>query len=312
MMLLERTIWSSDDFIDDIAKSKEDFRKERLEEPVEAYSEAFDLVRDAIENLIEETVDLSLLDDKASELLQKPDMLDAIRYLAGPPISRDDLLTLLDSGSIAPGVLRANPDLVRRLIQTVRDALDRNRFPWVSDGREPKGSERDAAIIASSALLATQRVATLRRSSGKKLQEEKVKQALLRFGLEEIKVPALTKLSPTHPKAPKAGQFCGEHILGGDKADLIVGLWDGRTMPIECKVSNSSINSRKRLNMEAAAKAERWLRAFGDQTIVPTSVIAGVFKREYLQDAQSRGLTIYWSHNLEALTTWLAALRNSA
>lgn len=310
-MLIERTTWTRDEFMRDIAKSKANFRRERLEEPIEAYSEQFEVVRDAIENLIEETVDLTLLEEKASELLQRPEMLDAIRYLAGPPISRDDLLTLIDSSSIAPGVLRTRPELVSVLVRTIRDALDRNRFPWVNDKREPTGSERDAAIIASSALLATQRVATSRRSTGKKAQEERVRQTLLDFGLEEITVPGRARLTPTHPNAPKAGQFCGETLLGDDKADIIVGLWDGRTLPIECKVSNSSINSRKRLNMEAAAKAERWIRAFGDQLIVPTAVIGGVFKCEYLEDAQNRGLTIYWAHNLKALTDWLGGIRKS-
>lgn len=310
-MLIERKTWTQDEFTNDIAPSKAEFRRQRLEEPVEAYSDAFELVRDAIENLVEETVDLSLLDEKAIELLQKPDMLDALRYLAGPPISRDDLLTLIDSSSLAPGVLKTNPGLVKLLVQTIKDALDRNRFPWVTDRREPTGSERDSAIIESSALLAAQRVATSRRSLGKRAQEERVRQALLDFGFEEIKVPGRTQLSPTHPKAPKAGQFCGEALLGRDKADIIVGLWDGRTLPIECKVSNSSINSRKRLNMEAAAKAERWLRAFGDQLIVPTAVIGGVFKREYIEDAQSRGLTIFWAHNLAALTDWIRIIRST-
>ena len=309
MSHIERTTWTTDEFIRDIALSQAEFRKERLEEPVDAYSEAFEYVRDAVENLIEATVDLSDLESKASELLQQPETLYVLRYLTGPPISDDDLKTLLDAPSIARKTLKKDPNLVNLLIQTIRDALDRHRFPWVSDSREPIGSERDAAIIASSALMAAQKVATSRRSGGKKRQEEKVRQALIAFGLEEIRVPANTKLFPTHPKAPKAGQFCGEHKLGDDKADLIVGLWDGRTMPIECKVSNSSLNSRKRLNMEAAAKAERWLKGFGDQLIVPTAVISGVFKREYVENAQQRGLTIFWSHNLEALTTWLERLR---
>ena len=65
MTLVERTLWSPEQFAADLAESKALFRRERLEEPLEAYSEAFDLVRDSVENLIEETVDLSLLEEKA-------------------------------------------------------------------------------------------------------------------------------------------------------------------------------------------------------------------------------------------------------
>lgn len=311
MTVVEPTRWTSDQFASDLVEAKAIFRKLRLEEPVEAYSESFEYVRDSVENLIEETVDLALLEEKALKLLSDPAMLDAIRYLAGPPISKDDLKTLVDSNSLAPKVLENNPELVRKLFQTIRDAIDRKRFPWVSDNREPTDTERHAAIIASTALITTQRVATSRRTEGKKEQEEKVRTTLLGYGFEEISIPGRSIPSTTHANAPKPGQFCGETTLGNDKADLIVGLWDSRVMPIECKVSNSSINSRKRLNMEAASKAERWIKDFGLRTIVPVSVISGVFKREYLESAQGRGLTIYWSHRLDELTNWMDRVQAS-
>jgi hypothetical protein len=306
MTLVERTLWTPKQFAADLAESKAIFRRERLEEPLEAYSEAFELVRDSVENLIEETVDLSLLEEKALELLKNPATLDAIRYLAGPPISRDDLETLVDTTSLAPTFLDNHPEVVELLVQTIKDALDRHRFPWVWDKREPTAPERHAAIIASTALIATQRVATARRTKGKKDQEEVVRQALLAYGLEEIKVPGKSIPSTIHASAPKPGQFCGDETkLGGRKADLIVCLWDSRIMPIECKVSNSSINSLKRLNAEAAAKAKGWIDDFGRRTIVPVAVISGVFKREYLEDAQDRGLTIYWSHKLDEMIAWM-------
>ncbi|MBA3769166.1 MAG: XamI family restriction endonuclease [Blastocatellia bacterium] len=311
MTLVERSLWTPEQFAEDLAESKAIFRRERLEEPLEAYSEAFEIVRDAVENLIEETVDLSQLEEKALGLLKKPATLEAFRYLAGPPISKDDLETLVDTTSLAPAFLDTRPELVLLLVQTIKDVLDRNRFPWVSDQREPTMAERHAAIIASTALIATQRVATSRRTKGKKAQEAMVREALLGYGLEEVTVPGGSIPSTTHASAPKPGQFCGKETkLGGRKADLIVCLWDSRIMPIECKVSNSSINSLKRLNAEAAAKAKGWIDDFGRRTIVPVAVISGVFKREYLVDAQDRGLTIYWSHKLNELTKWMDKVRD--
>lgn len=311
MTPVERSIWSRQQFASDLEESKAIFRVARAEEPLEVYSEAFDIIRSSFENFIEETVDLTLLEEKALDLLKNKEMLDAVRYLAGPPISKDDLKTLVDTKSFAPAFLKNNPEILRRLIQTVKDALDRNRFPWVSDEREPSVSERHAAILASTALIASQRAATSRRMTGKRAQEERVRQALLAYGYAEIKIPGREIPSTTHASAPKPGQFCGETKLGGDKADLIVGLWDSRVMPIECKVSNSALNSRKRLNMEAAAKAERWISDFGQRNIVPVSVISGVFKCEYLENAQDRGLTIYWSHKLDEMTQWMDKLRAS-
>lgn len=93
--------------------------------------------------------------------------------------------------------------------------------------------------------------------------------------------------------------------------DLVVGLWDTRIMPIECKVSNSSTNSVKRLNNDAAVKAEIWTKDFGGLTIIPAAVLSGVYKRHNLENAQRRGLTIYWAHRLEDMTLWMDKVRSS-
>jgi hypothetical protein len=236
-------------------------------------------------------------------------MLEGLRYLAGPPISLDDLKTLVDTSSLAPAYLNQHPEVVDRLVQTIKAGLDRRRFPWVSEQRDPSSAERYAAVVASAALMATQRVATHRRTEGKKAQEELVRLALLDYGLEEISVPS--GAIQTLPQAPQPGQFCKEVTLGERKADLVVGLWDTRIMPIECKVSNSSTNSVKRLNNDAAAKAEVWIKDFGSVNIVPTAVLSGVYKRHNLENAQRRGLTLYWAHRLEDLTIWMERVRSS-
>eukprot|EP00438_Fugacium_kawagutii_P024322 Skav204920 [mRNA] locus=C9183229:2297:2542:- [translate_table: standard] len=78
-------------------------------------------------------------------------------------------------------------------------------------------------------------------------------------------------------------------------------------MPIECKVSNSSTNSVKRLNNDAAVKATSWKTDFGLRQVVPSAVLSGVYKLHNLLDAQERGLTIFWAHDLEPLTEWIAS-----
>jgi hypothetical protein len=206
---------------------------------------------------------LTILSDQSSQL--------AFRYLAGPPVSEDDFKTLVDTNSLARTTLQRDPELVQRLITTILSVLDRRRFPWVFEQREPTPAEREAAVLATAALAATRRVETNRRTQGKSTQEEAVRQELLREGFQEISLPNAT--ARTLSQAPKPGEFCGEATLAGRKADLIVGLWDHRVMPIECKVSNSSLNSIKRLNNDAAAKAEHWLDNLGQVHIVPVAVL---------------------------------------
>jgi len=295
-------VWSEKQLEKDIDKAIALFRKERIEEPLELYLEFFERFQSAFEDLLEQTVDLSKLEENALEILSNKDSLDAFRYLAGPPISFDDLKVLSDTNSLSPKKLESDPDLVKRVVGTVLQGLDRRRFNWVGDGnRDPTESERKAAVIASAALIAAQRTATERRTSGQKGQEESVRTALLKASFEEVPRRKIRTITD----APKPGEFCMESDFGKRKADLIVGLWDKRVMPIECKVSNSSTNSIKRLNNDAAAKAERWRKDFGERMVVPTALVSGVFKLRNLIDVQSRGLTLFWGHNLKALIRFI-------
>ncbi len=80
-------------------------------------------------------------------------------------------------------------------------------------------------------------------------------------------------------------------------------------MPMECKVSNSYTNSVKRLNNDAAVKAGQWLHDFGAVQTVPAALLAGVFKLENLIQGQTRGLTIFWSHDTDALIRYVERTR---
>ena len=107
--------------------------------------------------------------------------------------------------------------------------------------------------------------------------------------------------------APAPGEFCGEALFGQRKADLIVRLHDGRCMPIECKASNSSTNSVKRLNNDAAAKASAWIEEFGSGATVPCAVLSGIFKTHNLEQAQDQHLTIFWAHDLVPLVNFISS-----
>jgi hypothetical protein len=114
----------------------------------------------------------------------------------------------------------------------------------------------------------------------------------------------------TLAEAPRPGEFCRESMLGTRKADFLIGLFDGRTMALECKVSNSATNSIKRLNNDAAVKAEVWRRDFGEMNVIPAAVLSGVYKLHHLEDAQRRGLALFWSHTLDAqLLDWIERTR---
>jgi len=296
--------WTDDQLRAGLETARAHFRRERIQEPLEDYTQAFDQYQIAMVSLLDLTSALNQLGTKAIEVLTDPLLLEAFRYLAGPPISKDDLAVLSDA-QLSATRLRRDAEMSRRVLGIVQATLDPRRFPWVAEGREPSEQERHAAITASAALLAVSRVGTDRRNSGKDRQELAVLNALSAHGW--TLVPSRTV--STFNQAPGPGEFCRESLLGATKADFLVGLRDQRTMPIECKVSNSSTNSVKRLNREASGKAEYWIKEFGARNVVPVAVLSGVFKLHNLQNAQDRGLTIYWAHHLEELLGWIEAAR---
>jgi hypothetical protein len=306
-MAVEPPRWTAEQLDDARMAAIARFREQRMQEPLEQYLEAFDEYRTAVEELLEATVDLTRLDESSIEVLTAPALVEALRYLAGPPLSADDLKTLAEA-SLAPSRLKSDPEMAKRVVDTVLMGLDRRRFPWVAEDREPDEREREAAALASAALLAHQRVSTNRRNEGKDEQEAAVELALTDAALGDHvfkKVP--TRTVKVLSEAPGRGEFCRESMFGGRKADFIIGLWDGRAMALECKVSNSSTNSVKRLNNDAGAKATVWLREFGTAQTVPAAMLSGVFKRHNLQDAQNQGLTLFWAHRLTDFTDWLTS-----
>ena len=306
--------WEPEDFQRDLERAVELFRARRLREPVDQYRREFDKAAERVETLLRNTDNLTGTlpgapnsPEVALGLLADEELRVVLRYMAGPPISEDDLKTLAEAPSLAPSRLSGDEAMVRRIMAVLRESIDTKRFPWMSaPGQEPPdNTELYAAVVASASLLATQRVQTTRRNSDKERQEGRVQRYLTLIGLKQVDPRPI----PTVREAPEPDEFCGECQVARRKADIVVALHDGRVMPIECKVSNSALNSVKRLNNDAVAKATRWLDALGKDQVVPCAVLSGVFNRHNLEDAQDAGLTIFWAHSLKPLGTFLRAIQ---
>lgn len=235
------------------------------------------------------------------------DLGDALRYLCGPPISKDDLKTLAAARSVTVKSLSKDGAVAALAIcEIIKATADPRRFPWIVEDRDPTDDEIEKAIAISAALNAEQRLQTWRRNAAKKAQEEAVKEFLRAIGFEDAPTP---KKIETLATAPPTGHFCGECTLGSRKVDVPVRLFDGRILAIECKVSYSALNSVKRVNNDAAAKAKYWLDQFGPRGVVPTAMLSGVFKVSNLMQAQDMGLTLFWSHEMDAMAEFIESTK---
>lgn len=137
---------------------------------------------------------------------------------------------------------------------------------------------------------------------GRSRLESAVKDTLLGLGFNEAPSKPLRVLKD----APRPGAFCPEVSVAGRMADFVASLPDGRYLFVECKDSNSLVNSVKRLNNDTAAKAVFWTRTFGERMAIPVAVITGVYYLDSLVRAQEDGLFLFWGHALEELSNWLS------
>jgi hypothetical protein len=243
----------------------------------------------AIDTLLSATKDLSAM--RAEALVGQRELVDAVRFVGAPFISEDDLVTLAGLGGAGARTEAEG----RRVLEVARVALDPLRFPWVEAGRQPTSQERSQAIAATAAVWATERFRTARRNKSSAAQEAAVGAALRDCGLKEQ--GTFQNASRIAPGA----FFNGGAMVAGTRCDRIARLNDSRLLAIECKTSNSAVNSFKRLNNDTVAKAEKWRTEFGNQ-LVTIAVLAGVFRPENVLDAQNKHrIFIVWAHDLEPL-----------
>lgn len=305
-MLLGR--WTDDEIRRDVAQATADFRARRFAEPLAIWLREVDERGAQFKRLFDDHDVARPHDLTASDIADiiEAGLLDALRYLPGPPISADDLKKLADVESLVPSRLRANLDGAQRVLDTIRATVDPRRFPWLAEDRNPTAQEKFAAIFASALMLANSRVLMLRRTTAKTEQEHAARAELKARGLRGERLRRIR----THAQFPLSGVVSENEVLfGPKKADLLARLWDDRLMPIECKVSNSSVNSYKRLNHETLEKLTAWIDAFGRANVVPSTVLAGVYSPQNVIDAQAAGLTIFWSHRIADLGAFVEATR---
>lgn len=227
----------------------------------------------------------------ADALLDDPLLWQVLRYCCAPPISEEDLWTM-----VGKKFKRVTADTAKETADALEPLFDPIRFPWLAEARAPTSVERDAAVLATTAMYASVVTGTRRRGDVSVRQEAAVAEVLTSSGFDfDESRTAIAVLD-----ALGRGRFSRERKVAGAKCDVPVRLRDGRLLAIECKVSNGPKNGWKRLNREVGGKAERWRGAFGTQ-VVTAAVLAGTFDLSALIAGQNEGISIFWEHDLSAL-----------
>lgn len=241
----------------DAATARTVSREERSLKPLAKYGAALEHYVPVVGRLLsrpEESAEDAGAPEAMAATAAGGDARTALRCTTAPPVSEDDLRVLADTPFTRAAML-AGAGRALSLRDTIFRIIDGFRFPWIADRRNATDDELERAVLATAVLLATRKVETSRRSEANKRQESLVVDALVAAGFKQVPARDI----PQPDAAPTPGTFCGESRFGTTKADFVVRLHDQRIMAIECKVSNSAVNSYKRVNHEAADKARTWL-----------------------------------------------------
>lgn len=302
-------VWTIAEIEEDCQESTRLFRLRRMNEPLGDYLAEFTGAEAAAEYVIDKLpVLLSSPTDRIelAKIVHNPAFNTALRYLTAPPISKDDLETVM-CRSVTRTALSKDQEFAEELADLIRQTIDPKRFPWVAAGTTPTSEELHVAKVASAVVATCQRVQTKRRGDEKAELEGAVERLLDAMGFTRVPTP---RGSIMHAEdLPQAGEYMVGATLGNDNGDCIVGLYDRRRLALECKSSNSEINSRKRLNKEVIKDAENWAAQFGAQ-VVTAAALRGVFKPEYVLDAQATPIMIIWEHRLDDLKEFIESTKS--
>lgn len=316
-------IWTDEELANEAQKALEEFVDRRLAEPGGKYLAPAKARRSAIIRLFKA---LSGVDpanpapEAVRDVLLDVELFDAPRYVAGPPVSEDDLGVLVTRKveSIGKTQLKDSDELPVSVLKLICKLADPLRFPWIAAGRTPAPRELHTAIQATTAVHASQSLQTERRGYGK-IVEQRLEMRLEELGFLKVSGQKLKKSktpTPTLPPYPAKGKitqpshhpayphFYGECTVYGRKIDLFIALATGRMIAVEAKDSSSGLNSTKRLLNDTAAKAKHYTAEAG-KNIISVALLSGVFKPSDLRASQKAGLYLVWAHNIDGFIDWI-------
>ncbi len=305
--------WTNDELRHDAAEARRRFVAERraaLAHEQRVYKSLVNEYAATTRELLDASQDLRGL---TGAVLSNREFLSLARYLAVPTISIDDLDTLTDScfglwvEQKTDRGIRPTDNEFTAAARIISERLDEDRAPWLGSGATPTGSERETFIYGMAAIRAASRLVTNRRSDRSKQQEAAARQAVASAGYRAIKLPG-TLRDPVAEMSP--GSYSEKsRKLAGTNMDVPIRLRDRHPtgqlfLAVECKVSNSTLNSRKRL-LEVNSKKETWDTSGLPHRFRTAALVAGVFDVNRLVETQNGGVFIFWEHRLSDLTEFL-------
>jgi hypothetical protein len=253
-------------------------------------------------------------DISVERLKANPRVLSILRMAISPKMARDrfvefvgvkkNLVVKMERDGVLPKkTVEVEADL-QLICDFIAPLLDPQLFPWISDSRAPRPSEREEALL----VLGDRRTGALYESDLRNAQESKQK-ALMRAYLEtngftESFEPAFKMSSGTFG----FGRNISIPLENGRRrnlpCDCVVVPIDS-SMPLACVEMKSAgdytnVNKRRK---EEAEKHDALQRAYGDDVVFLLQ-LCGYFNVGYLDFEAAAGIDWAWDHRLADLSVY--------
>jgi hypothetical protein len=227
-----------------------------------------------------------------------------LRQMLAPPLSQDQFAIVCPSYSKAlenkdrpvPGAKAA---LVAEAFLAMRDT---RLLPWLSESRGPSADEILRVVTAVTPLLASQIYLTAKRTASSVDQEEAVVKLLNAKDWERLPSRLVDRGAIL-----SARQFMKKTKFATttrpQEVDIACGLGATMVLAMECKVSNDTTNSVKRIN-DVLKKATAWRDHWGS-FVRPAALLQGTIGYKDVQRLIHAGVTVFWSHDLPRFERWI-------
>jgi hypothetical protein len=229
------------------------------------------------------------------------------RQLLAPPMSQDQFKLVCPTWSKSSEV---NGSKVPRpkafsVAEVIYERLDYGGTVRWSKGTKPTFRRQLSVLLrVASVLIASQQLATDRRSKLAKDQEQSIIALLCNAGWSQSPSKLIDTRAQVVPKHFMHKTRFATSTTTSQEVDIACGLPKSYVLAMECKVTNDETNSVKRVN-DVLKKATSWKDHWGS-FVITAALLDGVIAAKDVQRLSDAGIHVFWSHDLQSFSLWLS------
>ena len=238
------------------------------------------------------------LGDIEAALLESGKYVRALRHLLAPPLSQDQFKLACPEWSKA-SEKNGTPlpkDKAAAVAAKIGEWLEPRFSSLIAQGDE-------IDLLGAAYLMARQEYETVRRIKLARRQESEACTVLEDLGFKKAVAAMVDEPGAVAEREYLLTTRFATADGSSHEVDIAVGLSKRRILALECKVSNDTTNSVKRVN-DVMKKSEAWRRQWG-KFVTTGALLQGVIKESDIHRMLEQEIVVFWSHDLEKFRDWV-------